>query len=768
MRVSTILRPIATLVQSAQSPTSPASASAASPPTRSTPRHHVLGDDDDHPDDAGRNATRTAADSSLDEATIPLTAFRDRQRGEDDDSDPSDDDQDDAYDDPSLPAPAAAAAARRKQRRPANRAARFLHDAVAVLDRLPTRRVLAVLIVLVGLYKLSHYAGVRPPDYDAVKSKLEEYSARYNPWHPGGGPFGNRDRTHWVDVEPVAVVKGTKYRGYQEDEEDGFWAWKAIPYAKPPVGARRFRVAEPLDDRSKRAAGREVLMDKWDAGCVRPKPRDDRSDGPHEEFLGHEDCLKVNVFSPMQRPNATLMPVMVWIHGGGFVGGSSDEPNYHPRELLDRAIDLDQPFVFTSINYRLGALGLTASPPEPGAHPTAPHIPTRPASELDLNVAFKDQLLALEWVRDHIAEFGGDPDKVVLVGHSAGAMSVGLHQLYSGDRGLFRGAFMLSGAPTSFPVPWPHDAAARTLHPLPGPAQCPSPVQRENGPPQNVELLKCLRALPIDKLYAATRVLTDDSPANAWFPYYPVLEGEWEPEKEGGPRAWLDVRPSERITRGSYAKVPVVMGSVDDEGTRFIRPDIAEGQDEFLEVVKDIFDFTYGAVEELLEPILAYYPPDPKVGSPFFTGPETFGLSSNYKRLSSFVGDILFQAPRRHFLRETPKDFGEDSWNYLYREPRAGAQARLGIQHGADLPAWFGHPDESDEAMLQLSWDMTGYLINFVHKLDPNGPGLPRWPKFGMDRLTLQFQRDNTTVIDDSDRLEAMRFLNVNNPIFAR
>ncbi len=92
----------------------------------------------------------------------------------------------------------------------------------------------------------------------------------------------------------------------------------------------------------------------------------------------------------------------------------------------------------------------------------------------------------------------------------------------------------------------------------------------------------------------------------------------------------------------------------------------------------DIFDFTYGAVEELLEPILAYYPPDPKVGSPFFTGPETFGLSSNYKRLSSFVGDILFQAPRRHFLRETPKDFGEDSWNYLYREPRAGAQARMG------------------------------------------------------------------------------------------
>ena len=108
---------------------------------------------------------------------------------------------------------------------------------------------------------------------------------------------------------------------------------------------------------------------------------------------------------------------------------------------------------------------------------------------------------------------------------------------------------MLSGAPTSyarvssfsptrpssltflplahsFPVPWPHDASARTLHPLPGPAQCPSPVQREHGPPRNDELVACLRELSTAEMYDAARVLTDDSPVNAWWPYYPVLEGE--------------------------------------------------------------------------------------------------------------------------------------------------------------------------------------------------------------------------------------------------
>ncbi|BGP36850.1 hypothetical protein JCM10449v2_000752 [Rhodotorula kratochvilovae] len=692
--------------------------------SRNPPHHHalhVLGDDDD--DHNGRR----------DEATIPLTAF-----------DPDDSLAHDA------PYPSSSRSSRKST---------SLASALsALLARLPTRRILAVLVVLVGLYKLHRHL-----DYDHLHSRLDDYSARYNPWHPKPAPIA------WVDVSPRVRVQGRRYRAHQERDDDRFWGWKAIPYAQEPVGELRFRVSHPLPVKDEK----EVLMDKWDAGCVRPRPRDDRKDGPHEQFDGHEDCLKVNVFAPLQRPNNTLLPVMFWIHGGGFVGGTSAEDKYNPRDLMHRAIDLDQPFVFVSINYRLGAFGFTASPPEPAAPPTAPHIPMRAPTDLDLNVGFKDQLAALRWVQEHIAQFGGDKTKVTMVGHSAGAMSVGMHQLYSSGEGLFRGAFMLSGAPTSFPVPWPHDAAARTLHPLPGPAQCPSPVQREHGPPQNEALLACLRGLSTEGMYQAARTLTDDSPANGWFPYYPVLEGEWgtgagQGDGARGQGGWLDVRPSERIIRGDFDKVPVILGAVVDEGTRFVEENIGEGDEEFLAVVRDIFDFTYGAIEDLLEPIFAFYPALPSAGSPYSTGNETFGLTANYKRLSSFVGDILFQAPRRHFLRETPKDFGEDSWNYVYREPREGAAPRLGVQHGADLPAWFGHPDVEDEPMVKLSWEMTGYLINFVTKLNPNGPGLPYWPQYGMDRLTLQLARGNTSVVTDDDRLEEMRFLNVNNLVFAR
>ena len=150
---------------------------------------------------------------------------------------------------------------------------------------------------------------------------------------------------------------------------------------------------------------------------------------------------------------------MFWIHGGGFVGGTSAEDKYDPRDLMKRGLDVDEPFVFVSIkcvpislslllarlpsgpdapnsilsshSYRLGAFGFTSSPPEPAAPPTAPHIPTRAPSELDLNVGLKDQLLALKWVQANIEQFGGDKKKVTMVGHSAGAMSVGLHQSFS-------------------------------------------------------------------------------------------------------------------------------------------------------------------------------------------------------------------------------------------------------------------------------------------------------------------------------------------------
>ncbi|ORY68077.1 Alpha/Beta hydrolase protein [Leucosporidium creatinivorum] len=499
-----------------------------------------------------------------------------------------------------------------------------------------------------------------------------------------------------VVVDPVVRAAGQKWRG-EVDEREEFIGFKGVRYAEPPVGERRFRRAVPVTVQTRSEEEWEKLEPiearEWSEGCPRPENNIAGSEG----HSGVEDCLKLNIFTPRKRIPDKLFPVMFWIHGGGFVSGSSNEEKYDPTDLMSRAISMNQPFVFVSINYRLGALGFSAAPPPPGEPPIAPHIPVRAPVDLDLNVGLKDQLEALKWVRREIGNWG-----VTLVGHSAGAISVGLHQIYSPPE-LFRAAFMLSGAPTSFPVPWPHDAGARTLHPLPGPSHCPSPVQQPYGPPSNALLLSCLRSLPLADFMRATKTLSDRSPVNGWFPWYPVLEGEWE-------GSWLDFRPSERIVRGTFARVPVVLGGTVDEGTRFTSPE-QSSQEMIKDAIRSAFDFTFGAIEELLTPIWEFYPSSPSTGSPYHTGNETFGLSPSYKRQASLLGDIFFQAPRRHFLRETPKDFGEPSWNYLYEERREGSEERMGVQHSADLQSWFGHPNSSDTEMHHLSRHMSSYLM---------------------------------------------------------
>jgi acetylcholinesterase len=125
---------------------------------------------------------------------------------------------------------------------------------------------------------------------------------------------------------------------------------------------------------------------------------------------------------------------------------------------------------------------------------------------------------------------------------------------------------MMSGAPTSFPVPWPHEGAARTLEPLAASSGCPGPTAgKDNALPDYSALVNCLRSLPLDLLMRASKILLDRAAHNAFFPWSPVLEGDFD----GGKASWLSTRPSSRIMRGLFNKVPIIMGSVRDEGTRF-------------------------------------------------------------------------------------------------------------------------------------------------------------------------------------------------------
>jgi para-nitrobenzyl esterase len=223
-------------------------------------------------------------------------------------------------------------------------------------------------------------------------------------------------------MEPVALTRQGRVQG---ESSRGIDVFRGIPYAAPPVGALRFRSPRPPAAWSGTRDATRFRRSAPQASPVLPLAgRLLGGGGPGEG----EDCLYLNVWTPQS--DGRRRPVMVWIHGGAFVMGSGSSPLYSGRRLARRGDT-----VVVTINYRLGALG--------GLNLRA----LRPAADAaGSNQGLRDQMAALAWVRDNIAEFGGDPENVTVFGESAGAMSVGTLLGTPGAQGLFQRAILQSGA----------------------------------------------------------------------------------------------------------------------------------------------------------------------------------------------------------------------------------------------------------------------------------------------------------------------------------
>ena len=196
-----------------------------------------------------------------------------------------------------------------------------------------------------------------------------------------------------------------------------FSSFEGIPYAVPPIGTLRFKPPVKLPENVFYKPHEPLVAAKFAGPC----PQIDKLSG---EYTGSEDCLHLNVFSPESSfMTGVRHPVLVWLHGGGFQFGSSSSEMFGPERLLEEDV------VLVSLNYRLGPLGFLTTEDE-----AAPG-----------NVGLQDQRLALEWVRDNIAAFSGDPDKVTLVGQSSGGISVMSHLASPASRGLFHQAIAMSG-----------------------------------------------------------------------------------------------------------------------------------------------------------------------------------------------------------------------------------------------------------------------------------------------------------------------------------
>jgi len=203
------------------------------------------------------------------------------------------------------------------------------------------------------------------------------------------------------------------------------FAFRGIPYAKPPLGELRFRRSEPAAAWSGVLNCRREAKKSYQPNVLLP-------DSPFRD--GGEDCLYLNVYTrrherhgdgPISDEDPALAPVIVFLHGGAFVVGSCEASLYGPNVLLDR-----DNVVMVGVNYRLGALGFLSLE----------------CDEAPGNLGLHDQYLALRWIQENIAQFGGDPANVTLMGESAGAMSAACHLVSPLSRGLFHRVIALSGA----------------------------------------------------------------------------------------------------------------------------------------------------------------------------------------------------------------------------------------------------------------------------------------------------------------------------------
>ena len=448
---------------------------------------------------------------------------------------------------------------------------------------------------------------------------------------------------------PVKVNEGL----LQGSVENGLTIYKGIPFAAPPVGELRWRAPQPAA--------------KWDGLRQADKFAPEPMQGGNPVSGKSEDCLYLNVWTPAKSPRDKV-PVLVWIYGGGFNFGGTAEPNYNGEKLAKKGV------VLVSIAYRVGQLGFLAHPGLSAENP----------NHVSGNYGLLDMIAGLKWIKENIAAFGGDPDKVTIFGESAGGIAVSMLCASPLAKGLFQGAISESGG--SF-----------------------GPTRTTTFPGENMKSLRdaeiagaaYVTGAGFSSIADLRKVEADKLPAVrglAW----PITDG------------W--VLPGDQYKlyeAGNYNQTPILVGYNSDEGASFSPPKPPE---DYIAAVKN----RYG---QFADELIKAYP----------AGTGTVAKTARDLSRDAAFGWHTWSWARLQANKSKSKVFYyyfDQHPDYPEGSPRAG----YGSPHGQEVAYVFGtlvtSSPQTSKTDLDISDTMGTYWTNFAKYGDPNGLGEPRWLSF--------------------------------------
>lgn len=489
-------------------------------------------------------------------------------------------------------------------------------------------------------------------------------------------------------LEEVMLDSGPITGVVEEAAGGEIWTFKGIPYAAPPVGDLRWKPPQPVEPWTEQRA------------CVEPGPacpQPGQADAPYLDLLTvgdtAEDCLYLNVWSPAGSSEERL-PVMVWIHGGSFETGSGAMAVYDGLGLAAHGV------VVVTINYRLGPFGFLAHPALSRESPEG----------VSGNYGFLDQIAALEWVRDNITGFGGDPGNVTVFGESAGAISI-LDLLVSPlAEGLFHRAIAQSGILLDYGF-----GVSTTGNLAQAEAVGEDFAERlgvDSGG-EGGDVLARMRAKTADELLAAmAEVAAESGLLDQGLNWKPVADGYVLPDY-----------PTRLWAAGQHHDIPLLIGSNADEGTIFLAG---------LDVAPEDYETQMGYIfGDYAEEALAFYPASDKKGT-------RVGLSRMLTEVG-FASTARFAAQAMSGEMASASGTAKPVSAYLYqftRVPMKTLLGGLGAFHGLEIPYVFGTLDQFavlgriEQVDRDLAETIMGYWTRFAATGDPNGDKAPEWPRY--------------------------------------